>query len=122
MGICGLGVDLVEVPRIKHLVEKWSDRFLERVFTDREIDYCLSNRRRYEHLSGRFAVKEAIIKAIGRKIPWKSIEVDSEPGGKPFARVSAQESGLPRVGKIHISITHTERYALAIALLEDKTE
>jgi len=118
MSIRGLGIDLVRVPRIRHLVDKWDRAFLDRVFTGHELDYCLPKRRRYEHLAGRFAVKESVIKAIGKKIPWKSIEVSSEPNGRPYVTVNSDYRRDISGENISISITHLENYALAIAILE----
>lgn len=118
MGIRGVGIDIVKISRIECLVDRWSRKFLNRVFTETELDYCLSNRRRYEHLAGRFAAKEAVIKAVGIKLPWKSIEVLSGSYGRPFALVDdGAEKGISKEN-LHISITHSEDCALAIAVLE----
>lgn len=118
MGIRGVGIDIVRVPRIKDLVDKWGNKFLERIYTESELDYCLTNRRRHEHLAGRFAAKEAIVKAVGKKLPWKSIEVLSESNGRPVALVyDDKEEGFLKEN-LHISITHIEDYALAMVILE----
>ncbi|MBS3786595.1 holo-ACP synthase [Candidatus Bipolaricaulota bacterium] len=120
IGIGGIGIDLVKVPRIKRLADKWGRKFLERVFTKAERDYCLSGRRQYEHLAGRFAAKEAVIKALGIKIPWKSIKVESDRNGRPFVLVeSDNEKTIFSTGDLHVSITHLEYYAIAIAVVED---
>ena len=113
-----MGIDVVRVQRIRHLVDKWDSAFLDRIFTGPELEYCLPKRRRYEHLAGRFAVKESVIKAIGKKIPWKSIEVSSEPNGRPYVTVDGDYGRDISGEKFSISITHLENYALAIAVLE----
>ncbi len=118
MVVRGVGIDIVKVPRIKHLVDKWESRFLERVYTESELDYCLTNRRKHEHLAGRFAAKEAVLKAFGVKLPWKSIEVLSESNGRPVALVGSDKAIGYSEENLHISITHIEDYALAMAVLE----
>ncbi|MCF7889652.1 holo-ACP synthase [Candidatus Bipolaricaulota bacterium] len=118
MGIRGVGIDIVKVPRIRRLVDRWGRKFLDRVFTGPELDYCLSGRRQHEHLAGRFAAKEAVIKAVGEKIPWKSIKVESEPNGRPVVLIESDEKIVVSQEDLHISITHLKDYALAIAVLE----
>lgn len=117
MGIRGIGIDIVKVSRIENLVDRWDHKFLDRVFTGSELDYCLSARRRHEHLAGRFAAKEAVIKAVGVKMPWKSIEVELDRNGKPFVLIDSDEKRNISKKDLHISITHLEDYALAIAVL-----
>ena len=117
MSIHGVGIDIVEVKRLERLAKEWDKDFLNRVFTEDELDYCTSRRRVYEHLSGRFATKEAVVKALGKKLPWKSIEVLSKSNGKPFVSVDGSRENFPNEN-LHISITHLPDYALAIAILE----
>lgn len=119
MAIRGVGIDMVSVSRIEELVRGWDRKFLDRVFTRSELDYCLSRSRQYEHLAGRFAAKEAVIKAIGEKIPWKSIQIDSGQRGKPFVSIDAGNNNFDAKGDIHLSITHVEDYALSLVLIED---
>lgn len=115
----GLGIDIVKVGRIESLVEKWGEKFLYRVFTEREIDYCLSRSRRFEHLAGRFAAKEALIKAMENKVAWTDIEILSTSEGSPRVELHIEEkredlcSCDPKV-----SISHTEEYAVAEATLD----
>ena len=118
LGINGVGIDIVEVGRIEQLAEKWGEKFLDRVFTEKELEYCLSNRRRYEHLAGRFAVKEAVVKTFGRKLPWRSIEIDSGRYGRPVASIDLSEEEVEVKEGLHVSITHLVDYALAIAVIE----
>src|SRR5215203_6808359 len=86
MNIIGIGMDVTDLPRIAQMLERYGDRFLRRVFTEREIAYCTKRRDPVPHLAGRFAVKEAAMKALGtgqsRGVMWKDIEV-VRGGGPP---------------------------------------
>jgi len=123
--IYGVGIDLVENERIKHIIEKWGDKFLERVFSQEEIKYCGRHTQSFIHYGARFAVKESFLKAIGiglgGGIRMSEIGVFNEKGGKPNlvltggARRYYEEAGIKNN---HISITHTKSYASAIVLLE----
>lgn len=120
LAIQGLGIDIVSVSRIEGMVETWGEDFLDRVFAGSELDYCLSKRRKYEHLAGRFAAKEAVIKATGRKLPWKSIEVLSEKDGSPSVRLSLDcQTAIRSEANLFVSITHQEDFALAVAVHEE---
>ncbi len=116
-GVFGMGTDIVEVHRIQGLADRWEGKFLDRVFCSEELDYCLPAINRYERLAGRFAAKEAVIKALGRRVPWKSIKVLPNEQGKPLVHLSSSTAveELRRSG-VHVSISHTERYATATAL------
>ena len=80
--VIGVGIDIIEVERVRKLAEK-HPRFLERIFTSREIKYCMQKRNKYQHLAARFAAKEAFFKAIGRRINWRDVELFNLPSGKP---------------------------------------
>jgi holo-[acyl-carrier protein] synthase len=124
MPILGHGIDLVETARIRHLHEEHGKHFLDRVFTPAEQAYCAANPRRYyEHLAGRFAAKEAVLKVLGTGwsggISWTDIEVVKDPRGQPGIRLTgecariAEEIGIARW---HISISHIETHATASAI------
>ncbi|HDL85278.1 MAG TPA: holo-[acyl-carrier-protein] synthase [Candidatus Acetothermia bacterium] len=110
----GVGIDIVDVERIRQLHERHGERFLKRVFTDTEIEYALRARgnRIYEHLAARFAVKEAVIKALGRAVPFRSIEVVNSSSGRPIVMCAFAH------GKIEASLSHTDRLAIAYVLNE----
>jgi len=109
-----IGIDLVEVARIERLITKWGQRFLERVFTERELEYSLSRKRAAEHLAARFAAKEALIKARGSRGRWREIEVMNAPSGEPyFSRLPA---GLDP-GRVRLSLSHDSGVAAAIVLI-----
>ena len=109
-----IGIDIVDVERIKRLSQQYGRRFLDRVFTEIEIDYSLGARgeRRYERLAARFAAKEAVIKALGRAVPFRSIEVENAPSGRPIVRCEFVDE------KIEASLSHTDRLAIAYVLIE----
>src|SRR3990170_1257009 len=90
MTIIGIGIDATEIPRIEQALERFGDRFAQRVFTATEIEYCRRRRRSAPHFAGRFAAKEAAMKALGtghsRGILWRGIEVVRHPGGPPQLR------------------------------------
>lgn len=121
--ILGHGIDLVEVHRIEELAERYGERFLARVFTETELEYCRARKRRWEHLAGRFAVKEAVLKAIGTgwrgQIAWTDVAVVNDPLGRPtvvlggHTKMLAEQKGIV---EIQISISHTDQHAIASAL------
>jgi holo-[acyl-carrier protein] synthase len=124
--ILGSGIDLVEIERIEHSVQRFGRRFLDRVFTDAEQAYCLRKRRSSESLAARFAAKEAAAKALGTGIShgvnWLEIEVTREPGGRPSLRFHGRAAEIARsMGVVHasLSLTHGADLAMASVVLED---
>jgi len=123
--IYGIGIDLVENDRIEKIIQKWGEKFLSRVFSDREIAYCGRHAQASIHYGARFAVKESLLKAmgigLGRGVKLLEIEVINEASGKPEIMLSggAREYFVKAgIEKIHLSITHTKNYASAMVLLE----
>ena len=113
--IIGTGVDIIEISRIRTAVDKWGERFLERVFNPQEIAYAQSHTLPFQHFAGRFAAKEAIYKALGNSaVTWKDITVINDDSGKPSCSVK----GLARGKIVHISIAHSKYYAIANAVVE----
>jgi len=122
--IVGVGVDIVEVPRIKDAVLRWKDAFLRRIFTDNEINYSKAKKFAYQHLAARFAAKEAVLKAIGdssiQRIEWHEVEVFNDEFGKPFIRLSGEAKKIKedrKISDIIISMSHTRAFAIANAIL-----
>lgn len=122
--ILGIGVDLVSVSRIRELIERQGDRFLERVFTKGELEYCAKFRDPSERYAARFAAKEAVAKAfstgIGEHLEWKSVSIVSGARGQP--EVELDEKGrvlLYQVGGNHVavSLSHTAESAIAFAAI-----
>jgi holo-[acyl-carrier protein] synthase len=123
--ILGHGVDAAEVARVGRSVERFGDRFLDRVFTPAERAYAGDGPRRDEHLAARFAAKEAVFKALGtgwaEGVGWTDVEVVREASGKPAVRLSGGASErADRLGvkRWHISLTHTASVALASVIAE----
>lgn len=118
MEIIGTGIDIVEVKRLKQSIKKWGKLFLNRVFTEKEIAYAKSKRFAYEHLAGRFAAKEAVIKATGGgEFAFKDIEVTNNQTGKPFICLAKNKKKY----KISVSISHIKDYAVASAIITKKS-
>lgn len=124
--IIGMGVDIAEVPRVQAAIERHGETFLRRIYTPAERAYCERYRNKYERYAGRFAVKEAAMKALGtgwrKGIRWVDIEVERQKGGKPslvlhgVARQRAAELGVKNIA---LSITHTAEQAFAQVIFED---
>jgi holo-[acyl-carrier protein] synthase len=116
-----VGIDLVEVPRIKDAIKRYGDRFVSRVFTPWEIQYCNSKINPELSFAARFAVKEAVFKAVGtgfaEGVKWTSVEVVNDRRGQPEVRLGM--AILKHIGakKIMISLSHTKDFAVASAIL-----
>lgn len=123
--ISGVGIDIIDIARIQSLYQRHGRRFLHRVFTDKEIDYCESNHYTAQHLSVRFAAKEAVVKALGtgftKGIVFKDIEVIKEDGPPGIILYNAARQMADRldVSKIHLSISHDRGCAIAFVVLEN---
>ena len=105
-----IGVDIVDISRIVDVVEKYGDRFLDKVFTEEEITYVKKGKRINESLAGRFAAKEAFMKAYGKKLAWKEINV-LQVEGRPFI----QYHGVRYEG---VSISHERAYAVSVVIIQ----
>jgi holo-[acyl-carrier protein] synthase len=123
--ILGTGVDIAEVPRIRETIQRFGDRFLRRIFTEGEIDYCERRARRFESYAARFAAKEAGMKALGtgwsRGVRWRDIEVVRPKGQRPtiqFHGKAAEIANKLGARNTALSITHTSEHALAHVILE----
>jgi len=123
--IKGIGIDIIEIDRIKDAAEQYGDSFLKRVFTDKEIKYCRNHKAvKYPELAVRFAAKEAFAKAIGTGIKgfgrdndgmtWKDIEVVNDPHGKPLLSIKGKRSD-----KVQVSLSHSRDYAVASVYVEN---
>jgi holo-[acyl-carrier protein] synthase len=124
--ILGTGIDIVEVPRVAAAIERFRERFLNRIFTKAEIAYCDSKHNRVERYAARFAAKEAAMKAIGtglsRGVTWRDVEVGHEPGGRPTVVFHGKAAEIAlRMGarRVSLSLSHTEQNAIAHVMLED---
>ncbi len=123
MNIAGIGTDIIECERIDRMIQRHGDHFMQRVYTEQEIRYCANRKTADQHFAGRWAAKEAVLKALGTGwisgIAWTDVEVAHAEGGRPIillhggAAKVAQKRGIQ---EIQISITHCKSHAVAFAL------
>jgi len=123
--ILGTGVDLAEVERIHQAIDRFGDRFIRRIYTDREIAYVERKANRFERYAARFAAKEAGMKALGtgwrRGIQWKDFEVVNLPSGRPTLLLHGEAEAIAKragVNSVQLSLTHTSKDALAHVIFE----
>jgi holo-[acyl-carrier protein] synthase len=124
--VVGLGLDIAEIDRIEAAIVRYGAPILDRLYTPSEVAYCESYKNRYERYAGRFAAKEAAMKALGtgwrHGVRWRDIEVTREPSGKPTLRLEGVARAFAdRLGvkNISLSITHSGNFALAEVIFED---
>jgi len=122
MNVIGIGTDITKCSRVEKMIQKHEDVFLNRVFSPNEISYCNGRKAFVQHFTGRFAAKEAILKALGtgwaKGISWTEIEVVNESGGKPIVNLSGEAkriAGAMGIGQVLVSISHCDEYATAFA-------
>jgi len=123
--ILGVGIDIIEVERIRASHEKFGERFLKRILRPEEIAYCFSHTQPAPFLAARFSAKEAISKAfgtgIGRQLGWQDMEVCRKPSGEPYVILHDDGKNLfeqRQARALHLSLSHTNFYASAVAILE----
>jgi holo-[acyl-carrier protein] synthase len=124
--VLGLGTDLIEIERVQASMDRFGERFLDRVFTAGEIAYCMRKKQPAESFAARFAAKEAGAKALGtgisRGVSWKEIEVTREIGKRPMLHFSGRAGELAKrmgVRRVQLSLSHSRKLAMAVALVED---
>ena len=124
MDLVGIGIDVVEISRILSSMEEFGDKFLARIFTDRERGYCERQKRPEMHYAARFAAKEAISKAfgtgIGREVGWLDMEILKKPSGEPEVQLrgaAAIKAKEKNVSQVMVSLTHSKEYAAANAVI-----
>ena len=122
MSIIGIGTDIVECLRVANMIEKHEDIFIQKVYTPGEIEYCGARKSATQHYAGRWAAKEAILKAIGtgwaKGIQWTDIEIVNHMGGKPYVKLGGEAKKICEslgITDILISITHCRTFATAFA-------
>jgi len=123
MRIIGIGTDIIECLRIAQMIDRHGELFIQRVYTEHEIEYCVQRKAATQHYAGRWAAKEAVLKALGtgwaKGIGWRDIEVHNKSGGQPIIRLGGGAREICAemgVGEIHISISHCRSHATAYAL------
>jgi holo-[acyl-carrier protein] synthase len=111
------GIDIIEISRIKESIEDMGEKFIQRVYTQKEIEYCESKKNaKYQHYAARFAAKEAFFKAISECFPkyeitWQDIEITNDINGRP--KVELLKNAIPNIESIDISLSHCKEYAVA---------
>ena len=123
--IIGTGIDIVEIPRLRNILERQKERFIIRVFTPAEQQYCNRHRDPVPHYAARFAAKEALFKALGtgwaKGVTWLDAEVLREGQDAPVMTLHGEALRLSTsmgVKKAHLSLSHTEQWAIAMVILE----
>lgn len=124
--ILGIGIDIIEIERIKQSIDNYGDQFLKKIYTKTELDYSLNKKNRYQHLAARFAAKEAIIKSLAgvgdKGFSYQDIEIYNEVNGLP--RVNLYNSLKKYLGdkkEILISMSHSDNYVTCVAILSQKS-
>lgn len=120
--ILGIGIDIIEIARIKKSIDEYGDRFLKKIFTQNEIAYCNSKFNKYQHFAARFAAKEAVYKAISsgwnESLSWMDIEIQNEPNGMPRVEPSGRlKKFLSGNRELKISISHSDNYVTSLAIV-----
>lgn len=125
MAVIGIGIDIVEVARVAEVIGRHGDRFLTRVFTPREVAYCLSRKRKEEHFAARWAAKEAALKALRAPfegtVTWRDIEVVTGEMGEPQLKLRGGAAQMARkrgIRRLHLTISHVRALAVACVVAE----
>jgi holo-[acyl-carrier protein] synthase len=125
--VLGVGVDVVEVARVRRAVQRWGQAFLARVFTPGELQHATA-RDGPVRLAARFAAKEAVMKALGcgwGRVRFRDIEILRDPSGRPHARLHGEAARVAErlgVAAVHVSLSHAREYAVAVAVAEGPRE
>ncbi len=120
--VIGIGIDIIEIDRIKDSIIKFGENFLCKIYTKKEIDYCNSKSNSYQHFAARFAAKEAVYKALAtgweKGANWQSIEITNEPNGMPVVKLDGKLSSFLSDGKnLKISLSHSRDYVACVAII-----
>jgi holo-[acyl-carrier protein] synthase len=125
MAIVGTGIDIVECLRIAQMIERHGELFITRVYTDAEIEYCTARKAATQHYAGRWAAKEAVLKALGtgwrRGISWRDIEIRNDRKGAPTVNLRAGARDVMEkagIRQLHVSISHCRSFAVAHVVAE----
>jgi holo-[acyl-carrier protein] synthase len=125
MAIVGTGIDITECLRIAQMIERHGELFITRVYTEAEIEYCSARKAATQHYAGRWAAKEAVLKALGtgwrRGISWRDIEIRNDRQGAPTVHLRAgARDVMERAGirSLHVTISHCRSYAVSYVVAE----
>ncbi|MEW6509723.1 MAG: holo-ACP synthase [Bacteroidota bacterium] len=119
----GIGVDIIEIDRIKKSVETIGDHFVQKVYTPSEIAYCDAKAHRYQHYAARFAAKEALSKALSTgwagEFRWKDVEITNEPSGQPRITLHGSLRAHLAGATVMLSMSHSDSHVVAMVVIED---
>ena len=125
MNAIGIGTDIVECLRIAQMIERHGELFITRVFTDHEIEYCSARKAATQHYAGRWAAKEAVLKALGtgwrRGISWRDIEIRNDKSGAPTVKLRGGARDVMQaadIARLHVTISHCRSFAVAYVVAE----
>lgn len=122
--IKGIGVDIIEIPRVKDAIKKWDKDFLKKILTPDELKYCNFKKNKFPHIAVRFAAKEAFLKALGDgwqgKLKWNDIGIANDKNGRPFISLNKKilKKLNKKIGDVHVSLTHNKEQAVAFVVIE----
>jgi holo-[acyl-carrier protein] synthase len=119
----GIGVDIIEIDRIRGSIENSDGRFLEKIYTPVEAEYCDAKAYRYQHYAARFAAKEALSKALATgwtgEFRWRDVEIMNDPSGKPTITLRGSLRDHLGSARVHLSMSHADNYVVAMVVIED---
>ena len=120
--VIGIGIDIIEIERVQKSVEKYGEQFLNKIYTQTELDYSLNKPNKYQHLAARFAAKEAVFKALttgwNKDVGWQDIEIYNESNGMPLVKLRGElESFLTNGKSLKISMSHSRDYVACVAII-----
>jgi holo-[acyl-carrier protein] synthase len=120
--VIGIGIDIIEIDRIKDSVDRFGDHFLNKIYTSVELEYCLQKSNKYQHLAARFAAKEAVAKALAtgwnKEFSWQNIEIYNELNGMPLVKLKGNLSQFLNPDKqLKISMSHSRHYVTCVAII-----
>jgi len=118
--IKGIGIDIVEVKRLRDIIQRWGERAKKRMFTSKELKYAhMRKKGEFIHLAGRFAAKEAVVKSLGQPTSFLEVEISKEKNGRPYVTLKGRTKETARkmrVKEILVTLSHTRTYAVAQAV------
>ena len=120
--VIGIGIDIIEIDRVKKSVDEFGEHFLNKIYTPLELKYCLSKSNKYQHLAARFAAKEAIYKALStswiKDLSWQDMEIINAPNGMPTVKLKGNlENFLSADQNLKISMSHSRDYVACVAII-----
>jgi holo-[acyl-carrier protein] synthase len=123
--VLGLGIDIIEISRIKESIDEYGSNFLQKVYTPKEIEYCSAKANKYQHFAARFAAKEAVYKAFSTShqegLSWQDIEITNEPSGMPIVKLNGKlKSFLSKDKDLKISISHSDNFVTCVAIIDQR--